>query len=793
MHLVFLFILKLRFPASVPISHTIRGRYGPAVLTTYRRYETNYKKLEKAKLDLHFLNACIRCECIPKFLKFKLYKHSLQNTSLYRSWQKKLLQLEIEDKQNTLNNLKNQSTILLQDLRSQTSFLDFIALRHLIRKNNASWIKHTQDKHETKLKAIGGTSRIHHCDPDKVIFNLSDRVLTVREKFLLSFGLDFGLPIYRPNFYSHFLPFESLAKRLKDIPCYNNVPFSAVTSIIKDTALSIYNHTKKKLNHASIFNTEDYKILKNLGNDSSITVSRPDKGRGVVILNRTDYVTKMNHILSDTTKFKKCSNQDSHKLAMQHEDKINRLLRKLKQQNIISTSTYNSLFTSGSGPGILYGLPKIHKTGTPLRPILAAYNTAAYKIAKFIVPLLEPYTHNSFSLPNSYALIDKLKEIQLNTTSFLCSFDVQSLFTNIPLDETIDIICNTVFQNTDRFHNFPKTEFRALLNLAAKNPLFIFNKINYTQTEGCSMGSPVGGIFANFFLAHHEKKWLEQCPTHFKPVSYYRYVDDTLTIFNSPDHANKFLDYLNQQHANITFTLETESNGALPFLDCLISKQNNRLSTSIYRKQTFTGLGTSFYSNISHKFKINAIKTLVHRAYHLSSSFFSFDQEINFLRNFFTSNGYPVFIFDTVCKKFLDKIYAPSTVPPVTVPKMQFYFSAPYYNNVSEQLIQNLTNRLSVLYPQISFLAVNKNYLTIGKFFKFKDEIPACVRSSVIYKFSCGDCNASYLGCTRQRFKTRIHQHLGTSERSGLALTNPSHSEPRNHAKQFKHNISAKK
>ena len=47
------------------------------------------------------------------------------------------------------------------------------------------------------------------------------------------------------------------------------------------------------------------------------------------------------------------------------------------------------------------------------------------------------------------------------------------------------------------------------------------------------------------------------------------------------------------------------------------------------------------------------------------------------------------------------------------------------------------------------------------------------------------------LGCTRQRFKTRIHQHLGTSERSGLALTNPSHSEPRNHAKQFKHNISA--
>ena len=67
----------------------------------------------------------------------------------------------------------------------------------------------------------------------------------------------------------------------------------------------------------------------------------------------------------------------------------------------------------------------------------------------------------------------------------------------------------------------------------------------------------------------------------------------------------------------------------------------------------------------------------------------------------------------------------------------------------------------------------------------------ACVRSSVIYKFSCGDCNASYLGCTWKRCKTRIHQHLGTSERSGLALTNPSHSESRNYAKKFTHNISA--
>ena len=148
-YLALLFILKLRFPPSVPISHTIRRRYGPATLTSYRRFENNYKKLEKAKLDLHFLNACIRCECILKFLKFKLYKHSLQNTPLYRSWQRKLLQLEIEDKQDTVNNLKHQTTTLLHDLRNQTSVLDFITLRSLIRKKTTH---HRSNTHKTNMR-----------------------------------------------------------------------------------------------------------------------------------------------------------------------------------------------------------------------------------------------------------------------------------------------------------------------------------------------------------------------------------------------------------------------------------------------------------------------------------------------------------------------------------------------------------------------------------------------------------------------------------------------------------------
>ena len=73
-------------------------------------------------------------------------------------------------------------------------------------------------------------------------------------------------------------------------------------------------------------------------------------------------------------------------------------------------------------------------------------------------------------------------------------------------------------------------------------------------------------------------------------------------------------------------------------------------------------------------------------------------------------------------------------------------------NNESEMLIMNHTNRFSVFYPQASFLAVLKNYLTIDKILRSKNEISVCVRSSIIYKFLCGECNDFYLGCRQHRF-----------------------------------------
>ena len=96
------------------------------------------------------------------------------------------------------------------------------------------------------------------------------------------------------------------------------------------------------------------------------TVTRPDKGRGVVILNKTDYIRKMNNILSDRTKFQLLETHNQVSYTLKIEDKVNRHPMKLLDNKIISH--HHSLYCSGTQPGIMYGLPKIHQPDTPLRP-----------------------------------------------------------------------------------------------------------------------------------------------------------------------------------------------------------------------------------------------------------------------------------------------------------------------------------------------------------------------------------------------------------------------------------------
>ena len=146
------------------------------------------------------------------------------------------------------------------------------------------------------------------------------------------------------------------------------------------------------------------------------------------------------------------------------------------------------------------------------------------------------------------------------------------------------------------------------------------------------MGSPCGATLANIFLCHYENIWLNECPTSFKPSLYKRYVDDTFLLFKTKEQSSEFLNYLNSKHQNINFTIEEEQNNQISFLDITVAKTNNVFDTSIFRKPTFTGLAMNFLSSEPLLYKLNAARTLIYRAYHLSSTYLNFDREIKFLK-----------------------------------------------------------------------------------------------------------------------------------------------------------------
>ena len=143
---------------------------------------------------------------------------------------------------------------------------------------------------------------------------------------------------------------------------------------------------------------------------------------------------------------------------------------------MISNEQYQNIAPTGSRPGILYCLPKVHKPNIPVRPILSAINTHTYNLSKFLVPLLRPLSLSPYSITDSFSFIRELLSLNLDTDNLtMASYDITSLFTNVPLDETIEIILNKLYSTNQVFQGFTSPELKKLLNLSVKDCHFLFN------------------------------------------------------------------------------------------------------------------------------------------------------------------------------------------------------------------------------------------------------------------------------------------------------------------------------
>ena len=170
----------------------------------------------------------------------------------------------------------------------------------------------------------------------------------------------------------------------------------------------------------------------------------------------------------------------------------------------------------------------------------------------------------------------------------MISFDVESLFTNVPIEETAQAALHELNNDPslpDRTALTP-TQIADLLNFVLRSTYFKYNGALYEQQDGAPMGSPISAVIADLYMEAFEEQTLATAPK--PPRKWKSYVDDTFTVMKQ-HKADNFRSHLNQQHPSIRFTMETENNNKTAFLHTLVTREpDGKLVSSVYRKPTHT-------------------------------------------------------------------------------------------------------------------------------------------------------------------------------------------------------------
>ena len=301
---------------------------------------------------------------------------------------------------------------------------------------------------------------------------------------------------------------------------------------------------------------DEQQALKRLKTDNNIVILPADKGRVTVVMDKTDYFDKMDALVNDKL------TKNLNATRRQHFN-VNLTAKYLRVKRLtLLTQRYYRLRYSVPQPPKLYGLPKLHKPGIPMRPIVLFCGSLTYQLSKYLTTILQPLTDKSRrKLQSTENFIDAIKTVQIPDDYKLVSFDVKSLFTSIPLQLALQCTETAIQQSTVKLP-LPTEDIMDLLNLCLTSTYFQYNGKHYKQLHGTAMGSLVSVVVAEIVMQHVEERALATCRQTI-PL-WLRYVDDTFTAVHK-DEIDDFHDHLNEQNADIQFIKEIEKNGKLPF------------------------------------------------------------------------------------------------------------------------------------------------------------------------------------------------------------------------------------
>ena len=609
----------------------------------------------------------------------------------------------------------------IEELKNETS--ETVIPEHLMRRLSREQ-REQDEKLKRKLIRLCANSSWNSAGKAGLVTNLSDRQLSETEIQALSLGLKFDTGITDSN-YSEYVC-KNYKWKENDVDKGFKQGVVACFQALADEEKSVLPRRYRE-------------ALKKLGKCENIVITQADKGGGVVVLNKNEYVNKMMDLLSDGSTYERKHVGFANSEAEKFKIEARKILRKTaKGKKLIG------LLEEAPRPPRMRGLPKVHKPGIPMRPITSGVGSVSHRLAKCLAKPLSGKlgTVSDAHLKNSSDLIMKLKKINFADKK-LASFDVKALFTNVPVGGAMSVVKRVVSNISDSDLPVNKKDYVKLVSMCVNFGSFIFNEQEYKQIRGLAMGSALSPVMACLYMEHLEDDKFKRIMG--RGSHWYRYVDDVLVIMPHNTRVNDKLSRLNRVDSNIEFTVELEEDGKLPFLDTIIHRIDNSVKFSVYRKPTNKDDFVHYLSAHNERTKRGVVIGFFLRANRICSPEF-LEEEFKYIVESFKKLKYPIGLLYSLKNKATE---IASRVKNVNIDNDNSYLLVPH----SKKAVV-IDKMLSKAGMKIAYKSGKK----IRDFVKHKSN-KSNNEKSVVYKIPCNSCPKSYYGETSRGMQQRLYEH----------------------------------